>query len=214
MTIIANPLVQNIRRTHPLIWIIVTNLIPAIGVYYADWNAYEIIMMYWFETMIMGFIGLLTILSSNSEPNYFIRIGLAIFFCIHFGGFCAIQGVLINIVLKDDHKHTTDGLTYAVIVLAGNYLLYFLNNQIFSGKYKTDESYSLFGVYGRVAIQLLAILIGGYFIFSNNNDYNKGLLLLMISLKILADLGVYLLNRDSKEERAWKKRHNIQETDG
>jgi hypothetical protein len=211
MTIIANPLVQNIRRTHPILWIVVTNLIPVIGVFYADWSAYEIIMMYWFETMIIGFFALLTILTSNSESNYFIRIGLAIFFCIHFGGFCAIQGVFIFIMLKNDHGHHTDGLTYAVIVLAGNYLLHFLNNQILSGKYKTEKAYSLFGIYGRVAIQQFVILIGGYFALSNNHDENKGMLLVMISLKTLVDLCIYILNRDTKEERAWKIRHNIQE---
>jgi hypothetical protein len=200
MNIIENSQPQHSRLIHPLLRILITNLIPIIGVFYADWSASEVIITYWLETVIIGFFALLTILISDSDHIIF-RIGYAIFFCIHFGMFCAIQGVFIFIGLNGEYKEHVEGLKYAALGLAANYLIHFLNDYIFSGKYKSKDSLSLYSVYGRVAIQQLVILTGGFFTLGINQDENTGKLILLILLKTLVDLGFYLIKRRKPKER-------------
>jgi hypothetical protein len=200
MNIIENSQPQHMRIIHPLLGIFITNLIPLIGVFYADWSALEVIIMYWLETAVIGFFALLTILISNSDHIIF-RIGYAIFFCIHFGMFCAIQGVFIFIGLNGEYKEHVEGLKYAALGLGANYLIHFLNDYIFSGKYKGKDSLSLYSVYGRVAVQQLVILTGGFFTLGINRDENTGRLILLILLKTLIDLGFYLVRRRKAKER-------------
>jgi hypothetical protein len=211
MNIIADSQTQNIRFIHPLLGIFITNLIPIIGVFYAGWSASEVIVTYWIETVVIGFFALLTILISNSKDHIILRIGYAIFFCIHFGMFCTIQGVFIFIGLNGEYKEHIEGLKYAALGLILNYLIHFLNDYIFSGKYKSGGSLSLISVYGRVVIQQLVILTGGFFTLGINQDENTGRLILLIFLKTLVDLGFYLIRRNKAKEKALQQRDINQE---
>ncbi|MFL5728061.1 MAG: DUF6498-containing protein [Cytophagaceae bacterium] len=208
MPLIANLSTQNLREKYPLLWILITNLIPVAGVLYAGWNVYEIVLMYWWETLVIGLFCLISLIISNAEKNLLVRGGFAVFFFVHFGLFSAIQGLFIFIMLKGDHIDHAQSLQYGVLILFFNYLIHFFNDYIFSGKYKSRESPSLFGVYGRIVIQQFVILIGGYITTKTAMSSDIRMLTLLIALKTSVDLGVYFLQKKSTIKTAEIQNHD------
>ncbi|MGE9267166.1 MAG: DUF6498-containing protein [Verrucomicrobiales bacterium] len=65
-----------------------THLFPLAGVLFFGWNVQDILLLYWFENLIIGFYNLLKILSSTSA-HWLEKLFFAPFFTVHYGGFCA-----------------------------------------------------------------------------------------------------------------------------
>ena len=58
---------------------------------YLDWDVASIIVLYWVENLIVGGFTLLKMLVAGKTAALF----LMLFFCIHYGGFCAIHGIFV-----------------------------------------------------------------------------------------------------------------------
>lgn len=83
--------------TTPVIVLVVANLFPLVGAVVFDWSAGEIVLLYWAENIIVGFYNILKMLTAKAEhPIVYVgRAFAALFFCVHFGGFCAVHGVFV-----------------------------------------------------------------------------------------------------------------------
>lgn len=73
------------------------NLLPLIGVLSFDWDVALIVLLYWTENLIVGSYNVLKMLLVPFEhPAMHLQKLFAIpFFCLHFGGFCAIHGAFL-----------------------------------------------------------------------------------------------------------------------
>jgi hypothetical protein len=60
-------------------------------VFYLDWDVASIIVLYWVENLIVGGFTLLKMLVTGKTGALF----LMLFFCVHYGGFCAIHGIFV-----------------------------------------------------------------------------------------------------------------------
>jgi len=60
-------------------------------VLYLDWDVSSIIVLYWAENLIIGGFTLLKLLLAGKTGALF----QMLFFCIHYGGFCAIHGIFV-----------------------------------------------------------------------------------------------------------------------
>lgn len=58
---------------------------------YLDWDASSIIVLYWAENLIVGGFTLLKMLVVGKTGTLF----KMLFFCVHYGGFCAIHGIFV-----------------------------------------------------------------------------------------------------------------------
>jgi len=73
-----------LRRPSVLI-LIATNLFPLVGVFYWGWNLFELMVVYWLETGIIGFwTAVHMILVGRWQAVFYVP-----FFIVHFGGFMA-----------------------------------------------------------------------------------------------------------------------------
>ena len=74
--------------------LIAANLIPLAGVLVFNWDASLIILLYWIENLIIGFSNILKMafLPVEHPIVYLVRPFPILFFCIHYGGFCAVHG--------------------------------------------------------------------------------------------------------------------------
>jgi hypothetical protein len=110
-------------RTHlSLIVLIVANVLPIVGVVHWGWNVFEIVVLYWFENLVLGVINVLKMLTCCPEPeekdasgqplpdylqssngsalvHHGSKLFLIPFFTLHYGGFCAGHGVFVFAML-------------------------------------------------------------------------------------------------------------------
>ncbi len=85
-----------------LVGLIIANLIPLVGVFWWHWDAATLVLLYWIENLVVGFYGILRIVLARVDgPGAQLgRAFLAGFFCVHFGGFCAVHAIFLQHVFK------------------------------------------------------------------------------------------------------------------
>jgi hypothetical protein len=82
---------QPYRFDLPQLALLLANLLPVFGVFWFDWDVGSIVVLYWVENLIVGGYTLLKMLITGGVRALF----LAAFFCLHYGGFCAIHGLFV-----------------------------------------------------------------------------------------------------------------------
>jgi hypothetical protein len=196
--------------TFPQLALVLANLVPVFGVLYLDWDVGSIVVLYWAENLVVGAFTLLKMLTVG-------RLGavpVALFFCIHYGGFCAGHGMF---VLKltgfagelASQPHNWPGplvliemfvdLSQQVLAAAPRQFLWaclallishgasFLLLFIGRQEYRHSTVKRLMTApYRRIAILHIAIIAGGFLVKSLGSPL--GLLLALVALKISMDI--------------------------
>lgn len=85
------PVKQQQAISLPVAALVLANLIPVFGVLYLDWDVASIVVLYWIENLVVGGYTLLKMLISSGTG----ALPHMLFFCIHYGLFCAIHGLAI-----------------------------------------------------------------------------------------------------------------------
>jgi hypothetical protein len=75
----------------PIAALLLANLVPIAGVLYMDWDVGAIVVLYWAENLIAGSYTVLKMLLAGGKGTAF----HLLFFCIHYGIFCAIHGLAV-----------------------------------------------------------------------------------------------------------------------
>jgi hypothetical protein len=99
----------------PLIVLILTNMLPIYGVVVFGWDAFNIVLLYWAENLIIGFYNILKIAFARVErPIENIgKLFMIPFFIIHYGGFVAIHGIFIFLIFGKSEGGTPLHLGHA-----------------------------------------------------------------------------------------------------
>jgi uncharacterized protein DUF6498 len=171
--------------------LIIANLIPVIGVWFLNWSAKEVFLVYCLETIIIGFFTLLKLLiaglvrkkdvwqtqsaSVTKQPFWFFML----FFLLHFGMFVAIQMGMFFAVsgIGDEHGITLLNffskwpslLNNEAYIMLGVFILSygfrFITDFILTGDYKTlSLGYLMFQPYGRIFVQQVTVILGSIFL--------------------------------------------------
>jgi hypothetical protein len=79
--------------------LVLANIMPLIGILFFGWDAAVIVLLYWTENIVIGFYNILkmTLLKLSFDPGKLFAIP---FFCLHFGGFCAVHGFFLLAFFK------------------------------------------------------------------------------------------------------------------
>ena len=196
-------------------FLVLANLLPLAGVLLWQWDVGAIIVFYWAENLIIGLFNMIKLVSLGTAS----AIGMALFFTVHYGAFCAGHGFflmeLFNIDLLRELGMSISGGFETVGHLsasAPNYWLWGLGGLLlshgvslalnwFAGGERalTSESQLMKAPYQRIFVLQAVIIFGGLAI--NVLGSPLPLLLILIVLKIGVDL------------RAHLKEHNLQWND-
>ena len=85
------------------VWILLlANLVPLAGVYFWDWDLFFLMVLYWSESAIVGFFGIVSIIFETRILSVF----LVPFFCVHFGGFMFVHLMFIRLLFGPDWAKT------------------------------------------------------------------------------------------------------------
>jgi hypothetical protein len=76
------------------------NLIPIVGILFWNWKVFPIIFLFWTENLIIGAFNIIKLLlwSPRSTQYWKTKARIVPFFCLHYGLFALVHGILILII--------------------------------------------------------------------------------------------------------------------
>ncbi len=184
--------------------LIIANLVPLVGAVWFGWDVFDIVLTYWFENLVIGFITILRIATvrkrEGADSILFRKILMIPFFMIHYGGFCIGHGAFIGHMLGREREVSPEdldsgggmGLWVAVLALFISHLFSFFRNYIGRGEFKRAIlEFQMFAPYPRIVVLHLAIMFGA--MAAERAGETTTLLVSLVIGKIIIDLGIHLL---------------------
>ncbi len=209
----------------------VANLVPLIGVLFLGWDAAAIVLLYWIENLIVGFFNILRMLlvKVESRSKLFQKLFMIPFFCVHFGGFCAVHGFFLLAFFKigspDEAMTPTDvwlgpfiflqllysvvmqlwhsrppGLEWPAVGLFVSHGISFITNFI-KGQHDLTQKLGdiMIRPYKRIVLMHVAIIVGGLLVMKLGSPV--ALLCVLIFLKIGIDIRLHVKSYRSASEK-------------
>lgn len=190
----------------PIISLIFANLIPLFGVIFYGWDLSSLMVLYWFENVIIGFINVfkmqhVTVISDgnsnlriNGQPaeNY-PKIFLVGFFAIHYGIFTLVHGGFVFALFGLPDVSFFNFMLALVALFISHFISY---HQNFIGKEefkKTTVAKQMFSPYSRIVVLHVTVILSGMFIQNTFSDSARVMpILIFVSLKTLIDLVAHI----------------------
>ncbi len=229
-------MMKNSGKDHlSLLALIGANLIPLGGVFFFSWGVTFIVLLYWIENLIAGFYNILkmAIQKTDQASDNLQKLFIMPFFCVHYGGFCAVHGfflttffkigsdaspldnssvwwgpfifiqLLISVIAKLWASRPPE-MIWAVLGLLVSHGVSFVENYILGREYRTITMKELMHKpYQRIIVMHIAIIGGGIFIMKLNSP--APLLIILIILKIFFDLHLHRRSHRPKTQSAEQK---------
>jgi hypothetical protein len=203
---------DRLRIDLPLLALVLANLVPVFGVLLLHWDVGAIVVLYWAENLVIGFYNLLKMLLTGGKS----ALGTMLFFCLHYGGFCAIHGMIVLELTQFAGEISTQlpGASWPGPLVVIQKILYF-GQQIldaappefgwacialllshgasflllFVGQQEyrhTSVDALMAAPYKRIMVLHVAVIIGGFMVIELGQPL--GLLLALVALKIVMDI--------------------------
>ncbi|MEE4360674.1 MAG: DUF6498-containing protein [Pseudomonadales bacterium] len=201
------------RRLASLLALILVNLLPVLGVLVWHWEVGSLLVLYWSENLIIGGFTLLKLIVNRPVGGSF----AALFFLIHYGGFCAVHGLFVLLLATDTEPSFIDGapwpfflvfvqllvsvvrqvlamappewvLAFAALVLSHGLSLGL--NYFGNGEYRGQTTQTLMRApYGRIMVLHVALLAGGWAVLALGSPLP--LLVVLVLLKLGLDVRLH-----------------------
>lgn len=182
-------------------FLIAANILPLVGVFFWDWQVFDILIVFWLENVIIGFFNIVKMTTWIIYRRIYIAFFIVIFFILHYGTFTLGHG--IGIFAFFGGVQPGDTLSFAflknrldlfswdmLIVLASlfaSHTFSFFNHFLVKREIDRTNVLRLMGApYGRVVMMHVTILIGGSAAMILGEPLWA--LALLVLLKIIADL--------------------------
>ena len=212
---------SGIRSLLPSILLIVAaNLIPLVGVIGYGWSVFALLVLFWFENIVTGLFYVPRILMAKGhlQPNFRqigepvgkpIQVGIAAFFCIHYGLFCFGHGQFVFSMADDVGSVRYDiedvftvvnefNLWWAILALVISHGFSFVYNYMSKGEYKkANFMEQMKRPYNRVVVLHLTIIFGS-FLVSLMEEPLMGLIVLL-AVKIVVDVKAHIFEHTGKK---------------
>ena len=210
----AQPGYTGTRRRTSLVLLVLANLLPVYGVLFLDWDIAALVVLYWSENLVLGFYTLARMLVVSPLGSLF----YGLFFSIHYGGFCAVHGLFILIMLINPEAEFLSGdnwpfflvflqllvevcrqvlaaappaWLYAFGALMISHGVSFLLNFLLAGERENSSIKALMAApYGRIVILHVAIILGAFAVMALGQPL--ALLLILVALKLALDVTLHL----------------------
>ena len=197
------------------------NLIPLAGILLFSWDVKFIVILYWLENLVAGFYNILkmVLVKPGQDGTNLGKVFLIPFFCLHYGGFCAVHGMILTAIFKIGSGHSpidTGGtwwgplvflemlvqviariwqnrppeMIWAIIGLTISHGISFIENFIIGREYRAASlREQMHRPYQRIVIMHLTIIAGGFFVMRLNSP--MPLMAALVLLKITFDIHLH-----------------------
>lgn len=177
------------------IGLVVANVVPLVGVIWFGWSLFGVMWLYWAENGIIGAFALARILTAG-EGAFLSRLGMGVFFAIHFGLFWAVHGLFVVTLFSDGHGSAFEDNVFPLVPIEGLIPLVlshgasFVLNYLVGGERKAAAAGSeMAKPYGRVVLLHVVLILGGFFVQGTGGGVLA--LALFVVLKTALDLGAH-----------------------
>lgn len=222
---------QKQKDTLSLAVLVGANLIPLVGIFLFDWDIRFIVLLYWIENLIAGFYNILkmALLKVDHTVDKTSKLFIIPFFCVHYGGFCAVHGffliyffkigtgsspfengsdwwgpfifiqMLLSVIFKIWASRPPE-MIWAVIGLTVSHGVSFVENYILGGEYKNSSFKKLMHQpYQRIFVMHIAIIVGGIFVLKLNSPLP--LMIILVLIKIGVDFYLHKKSHTVKSQK-------------
>jgi len=181
--------------------LVTANLLPLVGVLLWDWDVTSLLLLFWFENVIIGLFGIARIVVSSRTENTFEGLFLPVFFLIHYGGFMFGHFMVLLYLYSSSLAQgggAVDASDYYLIVL-GNFTwvallaLFISHGWSFAENFMGNREHERISPvqamalpYRRMMITHVALIAGGFFLIETGQPL--GGLVLLILMKIALDV--------------------------
>jgi hypothetical protein len=178
-----------ILRLPSVIFLIIINMMPLIGVFQFGWDVGFLMLIYWIETVVIGLFNIPKILTSGwGEPGFALRVFgnlfIVAFFTVHYGGFNF--GHFMFLKQMFDLPSFTRDVWIAAGGLSLSHFFSLIVNWFGKAEYVgVAANEQMFKPYGRVIVMHVTIIFGGVFALSGGG---VGALILLVLLKTVSDV--------------------------
>ncbi len=153
------------------LFLVLSNLVPLVGVIFYSWGAMDILILYWAENLVIGFYHVIKMLAApfgkyegpRQLSDHLVRGIVTGFFAIHYAGFCLAHGFFI-FFLNQYYGQPISPLFLSVSLLAllVSHGVSLMNNYFGQKEYlKTTTQELLFAPYKRIVIMHIVVMLGG-----------------------------------------------------
>lgn len=179
----AMPFDPKLRRHISLASLLLTNFAVFVAVLLGKVSVQEVLLLYWAESAVIGFFTILRLLTLRAEQvggesrvgrGIFARVFLAMFFCVHFGGFMVVHLVFLSAMLGmtgsigglpgvDDVSVALMPMLWGLAALFLSHLVSYVVHFLVGGeRNRLDAGALFFAPYKRIMIMHVTILAGGF----------------------------------------------------
>jgi len=160
--------------------IVIGNLIPVFGVLFLGWDAAQVLILYWAETVIVGLLTLPRIVAAQRLPvgvsggRLANALFVAVFFVLHYGVFC-VGHLTFALPLAEDFIAAEGGggvwdrtfgdpaFLWAVLATAVLHVVGQTRDWWMQGRWRqASPTLEMFKPYGRIFVLHLTVLIGAW----------------------------------------------------
>ncbi|HEU4602942.1 MAG TPA: DUF6498-containing protein [Steroidobacteraceae bacterium] len=201
------------RLSLPIVFLVLSNLVPVVGVVLWHWDVAAILILYWSENLIIGASTVIKVIARSPIGGPF----SSLFFVLHYGGFCAVHGMMLLAFLlhvKDPFGKLTWPLwfaflqlllnvmrqvfelaprewIYAFLSLCVSHAVSLIYHFFIKGERERVTGQQLMAApYSRILVLHLAVLFGGWGVMALNSP--MPLLIVLIVGKIVLDLSAHI----------------------
>ncbi len=185
----------------PILLLIGANLVPLFGALFLDWDVFRILLLFWFENVIIGLFGIARLIVADKSGNGVTGLAQPLFFLVHYGGFMFGHLMLLfglfspgaegNGQLEDPAQLLallkSNWLWLSVLALFVSHAWSFIENFMGHNEYEQLTPANAMALpYRRMMITHVALLFGGL-LLERTGQPLFGLVLLIV-LKIALDV--------------------------
>jgi len=189
-------LVENIS----IVALIVSNCVPLIGVIFFEWSMFSVVLLFWSETLIIGFFNIFKIIIYNWLSAIF-KVPT---FIIHFGIFMALHYLFLVVLFANDQSlipRVIDAslianiylvlkpLAWSFVLLFVSHTISFFVNYVGRGEYKNKRKDPFIAPYGRILVMHVSIILGGIVVMFFHQPILG--IVILIALKTFVDLAAH-----------------------
>ena len=192
----------NGKRKLQLAFLLATNALTLFGVLVLGWQARQVVLLYFIESILIGIFNLPRILASTTpktapqrpgvykgDTSLAARIALAVFFMFHYGLFMGVQSGIMSSMLDVslDMLNAPD-LQVTVLLLIGLQTYDFIAFYRQRPTKRADPSLQMFRPYGRVFVQQFVVIFGAWISLGLPQGGQIGFLILLVVCRVIAEL--------------------------
>jgi hypothetical protein len=181
--------------------LVIANLVPLGGALFGWWSAYDILLLFWAENVVIGLFQIARMTMVLVRRHEWELMFMIPFFCVHYGGFAFCHLLVLATVLGAGPEPdlsgaiglllAPSGLLPAVLVLAASHGFSFVVNFALGGEWRGVTPGALMGQpYVRVGLLHVALIAGAVLVKELGSPVPA--LALLVVLKIALDVVMHL----------------------